>query len=201
VKADELMALGSAHGIDFTAVAGNASNILGIAHKRRQTRDERMSGIPVTESVKGHQTRVYRRPEWTAADSGHYGKDVPRMPWLAARYSICGDMGGYEEMHRGLTARAIHQATANNWPMTICKADGSRGFYIEDLSALVLDAEMHKPIFDKAPAMYGHYMNVTEDLWGFVVVHWHDALRGEYERWLSTARGFIQRWINGDQAA
>lgn len=203
MKAAELVALAAAHGIDLQHVAGNASELHKAAKQRRPNKDERLARIPVMRTAAGSGSRVYRRPAWTGADAGHYAKDVPRMPWLAACHSFAGDSSGYPELHRGLMMESLKLATANNWPMAIRRNDGSRGYYQAELAALVLDAEMHPRMFTEAPALFALCMGVNEDMWGHVVIHWYDALHCEYQRWLGTARGIIQRWINdeSDRAA
>lgn len=195
MKAAELVALAAAHGVDLVHVAGSASNTHGIAARRRQSRDERAARIPVLQTVRGGASRTYRPPKW---HTGDYCQDVPRMPWLAACHSFAGDSSGYAELHRGLMTVGLKIATEKTWPMVIRRHDGSRGYYQAELAALVLDADMHRRMFAEAPALYWLCVGCHQDLWDHVVVHWYDDLKAEYDRWLGTARGIIQHWINED---
>lgn len=203
MKAAELVALASAHGIDLAHVAGNASELHKAAAQRRPNKDERRGRIPVLQTARGPESRSYRRPAWSVAEIGQAAQGVPRMPWLAACHSFAGDSSGYVELHRGLMLQGLNVATDENWPMAVRKRDGSRGYYHAELAALVLDVEMHGRLFLEAPALHAICIGVTDDLWEHVVIHWYASLKGEYERWLGTARGMIQKWImdDGDRAA
>lgn len=198
MKAVELVALASAHGTDLRHMLESSSNVKGIAAPRRREKGERGKGFSVLQSVKGPESRTYRRPQWCVGEAGN---NVPRMPWLACLHSFAGDSQGYVELHRGLMVLELKIATENNWPMSIRKADGSRGYYQAELATLVLDVEMYPRIFAEAPALYAACLGATPDLYDHVISHWYDSLKGEYQRWLASGLGIIQRWINEPEAA
>lgn len=195
MKPVDLIALASAHGIDLQHIAGNASKTDGVAKKLRRTRSGREWGRDIEETVTGSSSRVYRRPAWTHADTGAFSHDVPRMPWLAIRFRIAGDHGGYKELCRGLTMQALRLATRHDWPLQVKKADGSQGFYVSELAALVLDSDFHKADFDKYPILYPACVGVSPDIWEKVVVHYFDDLKSEYDRWVAVGLSIIRREI------
>ena len=201
MKADELVALASAHGINLTHIGGTASDIHGIAAKRRLTHAERRQrleqhvSLEVLPTAQGSGSRVHRRPAWSVAEVGQASCAIPRMPWLATLFSVGGDASGYPELHRGLMVVALKLATEQNWPMMVTKRSGHRGYYVAELAALVLDADRHRPLFTAAPALYALCIDVDEDIWDRSIRLWYTDLRMEYERWLGTARGIIRKWI------
>lgn len=205
MKASELIALATAHGIDLTHVGGTASRVDGMGAPRRLTAAERKVrreehlGMDVSETASGNGSRVYRRPHWSVAEVGQAGCRVPRMPWLAGMYSIGGDSSCYPELHRALMAVGIHLATEQNWPMMVTKRGGHRGYYLAELAALVLDVDRHRPLFTKVPALYELCMDIDEDVWDRNVCSWYLDLKAEYERWLAKCGGIIRGWIMEDE--
>lgn len=195
MRADELVSLAAAHGIDLKEVAGNASDTKGVARVRARTPDERRTGRYVEQTARGSGSRVHRRRAWTAAELGQAAQGVPRMPWLAACYSLAGDSSGYPELHRGLMAQAIRIATRENWPMRIHSKDGSFQFYVAELAQLVLDVEAHKHLFVAAPALYAICMRMEDEIWSTTMSNRYVSLRVQYERWLGTALSMIQSWL------
>jgi hypothetical protein len=201
MRAAELVTLAAAHGIDLTHVAGNASDTHGVARKRRLTakevkaRKDEGRGTRVEETASGSGSQVYRRPAWTAAELGQAAHLVPRMPWLAACYSLAGDLSAYKELHRGLTYEAIEMAGKEDWPWRVKKSHGAMDFYIEPLTALVLDFEAHKSFFEAAPALYAHYMGVDMEVWDGALAARYARLHNKFERWYAVALGMIQRKI------
>jgi hypothetical protein len=195
MKADELVSLAAAHGIDLGHVAGNASDLQGPARPRRRNDRELRCGIPVHLTVRGTGSRVYRRPAWTSAELAQAAIAVPRMPWLAACYSFAGDASGYKELHRGLMHQALQISEAEDWPWRVRGRDGAWRFYTAELAQLVLDGEAHQHLFVAAPCLYALCMGVDEGVWAATLAQRYGSLQGKYERWLDVARGMIQRWL------
>lgn len=200
MRADELVSLAAAHGIDLKEVAGNASDTKGVARVRARTPEERRSGRHIEPTARGAGSRVHRKRMWTAAELGQAAQGVPRMPWLAACYSLAGDSSGYPELHRGLMAQAIRIATRENWPMRVRCKDGSMQYYIAELAQLVLDVEAHKHLFVAAPALYAICMHMEEEIYATTMAHRYVSLRVQYERWLGTALSMIQSWLTVQDA-
>lgn len=199
MKAAELVSLAAARGVDLKHVAGNSSNIYGIARTRRLTPlqirlcDELKISREVVPTVRGAESHVYRRPMWTAAELGQAAQGLERMPWLASRYSFAGDSSGYPELHRGLMMEALRMATVEKWPMQVPGRDGSMQHYIAELAALVLDAERDKWMFVKAPGLYADCMRMEEEIYATKMAHRYAGLQLRYEGWLHAAESWIQR--------
>jgi hypothetical protein len=83
-------------------------------------------------------------------------------------------------------------------PLQVTKENGRRGFYREDLAALVLIADSHKHLFDAAPPLYAIYMGVAEKIWDQQLLDPYRSLRDIYDRWLGAARAVIAGWIRGE---
>ena len=193
MKADELVALAAAHGIDISHTVASETNLHGIAARRRRTDEERRIGVPVRDTVTGSQTRVHRPRAWTHAETGLAAAGCQRMPWLAACYSWAGDRSGYKELHRGLTLVGIKEAERHDWPWRITLLDGTKGYYLERLAELVLDEEGCKPAFTAAPGLYAIYLGVSPSTWSKPLWGYHLLLQQRYQRWLEIARGTIGR--------
>jgi hypothetical protein len=199
MRAAELLTLAAAHGIDLKRLAGNATDDRGIARKRRRSRREIKLGMDVLETAQGVESRIGKPPAWSVAEIGIAACSVPRMPWLSALYSFACDYTHYKELHRGLMLRCIKLATEENWPMRVIDRNGDPQFYYAELAALVLDADAHKSYFIAAPALYAVYMGTSDEVWHVVLASRFLALQYQYERWLATARGMIQKWLNADE--
>lgn len=192
MKAADLIVLASAHGIDISHTVASETNTRGAAARRKRTREERLHGVPIRDTVQGKQTLVYRPREWTHAETGMGGAGVKRMPWLAVEYSVGGDYSGYFELHRGLTATAMHLAERNRWPWKIATADGREDYYHQRLAELVLDEDRFKRAFNAAPGLYAIYMRVTPEVWSKPLWGYFCDLQCRYQRWLDSALGSIQ---------
>ena len=198
MRADELIVLATAHGIDLKHLAGNASNVFGVARKRPRTPEERRLGMPIEVTVRAAGSRSSRRHEGASAEVGQAAGGIPRIPWLAACYSIAGDTSGYAELHRALMVKELRIATDQNWPMMVTKRGGRRGYYQAELAALVLDVDRHRPMFTAAPALYALCVDVDQDIWTRSVARWFADLTLEYQRWLDISRAIIARWIRDE---
>ncbi|HEY6925975.1 MAG TPA: hypothetical protein VI653_21015 [Steroidobacteraceae bacterium] len=205
MKAAELISLAStARGIDLKHVAGNASNVHGVARTRRLTAlqirlcDELKISREVAPTVQGAGSHVYRRPMWTAAELGQAAQGLERMPWLASRYSFAGDSSGYPELHRGLMMEALRMATVEKWPMQVPGRDGSMQYYIAELASLVLDAERDKWMFVKVPGLYADCMHMADEIYATKMAHRYTSLQLRYEGWLNAAESWIQRKLRND---
>lgn len=201
MDAATLIQLGKAKGIDFTEVAGGSSNVDGIAQKRHLTRaeikhrNEMKLSLDIQETVRGRQSRVYRRPAWSLAELGQAAQGLGLIPWTAALYSFAGAQEGYWLLWSALATEANHIARREHWPARVMSEGGHLKFYRETLAMLVLDEDIHKHLFTAAPKLYAAYMDVPTPVWDQVLVTPFGALKASYERWLNTARSVIGRWI------
>lgn len=201
MDAASLIQLAKPRGIDFKQVAGTASNVEGVAALRRLTRSEvkerkeTHSSLDVQETVRGKHSRTYRRPAWSVAELGQAAKGLGVIPWTAALYSFAGARDGYWVLWSALAKEAHRLATREDWvPQVVCE-DGVRRFYREKLAELVLDADGNKHLFIAAPHLYPACMGVAPEVWDRHLSTPYRSLHEVYDRWLSTARGAIGRWI------
>lgn len=196
----------TAHGISLPEVAGSASNTHGLAKQRVMSGKERKAAqeahlsCEVVPSARGAGSRVYRRPQWSLAELGQAAKDVPAVPWLAAQYSFAQDVSAYEALWNVLALRAHEISRREAWSPRVRDTAGKPQFYHGTLAALVLDAEMHRPIFlAGGSALFAIYLNVPTDTWEQVLFGRYISLQVVYERWLGTALRKIQRALSQPQ--
>lgn len=193
MKADELVALAAAHGIDIAHTVASSTNTMGDAARRARTREEIRSFMPVRETVDGKETRTRKPRYWTHAETGMGMAGCSRMPALAALYSWCGDRDEYAELHRGLTRETIRIAEKGNWAWQVEMVNGRRDYYIERLTELVLDEDACKAAFVAAPGFYAVYMGVTQRVWSRPLTGYFLTVQERYQRWLDIAKGTIGR--------
>jgi hypothetical protein len=198
MRAAELITIAGTRGIDLKHIAGNASNIHGIARKRERTKQELISGVDV-EPTRGRGSRVYRRPEYTVAEVGQAAKDVPRMPWLAARYSWGRDRSNYRELHAGLTQAAFKQKERENWPWRVVKLNGLPGYYIEELGQLVLGYEAFMAEFTAYPVLYSASLGVSDEIWSATLAPCFLSLHQTYKDWLDMVQRSMGRWLREEE--
>jgi hypothetical protein len=195
MRAAELITIAGTKGIDLKSIAGNASNTWGVARKRDRTREEIYLGIDVEPTAVGKESRVMRPAQWTSAEAGMAAFEVPRMPWLAARYSWARDTSNYRELHAGLTSVAFDLKEKDRWPWRVTKLNGSPGYYIEELGQLVLGFEMYKSEFLKYPVLYAACLGVSDEVWAATLSRCFASLHGKYERWLGIVQSLMGQWL------
>lgn len=202
---EAFFSLVNARGIDFKYVAGSASNTEGIARPRRlsaqevKLRKELKLSLDVQATAQGKNSRVPRRPYYSNADLAHALHGVHRMPELALYYSLCGWLGAFEELHRGLMLKTL-QTMDETWPMTVTYAGGRVGEqhdYVHKLATLVLIADAHRHDFITAPGLPCVLMGMDDVTWGRVLAGRYLDLQRQYERWYTFGLGHVQRRIMG----
>lgn len=196
-----LIKLAAAKGIALNNVAGAASNLEGVARPRRLSRaemkfrNEKKISLDVHETVKGRESRTYRRPDWSTAELGQAAKGLGVIPWTAALYSFAGARDGYWLLWNALSGEANRIARREYWVPRVVTEDGRMQFYREELAQLVLDEDANKHLFLAAPALYSAYMGVTMPTWEQQLIGPFRSLRGRYDGWLGAARSTISKWI------
>lgn len=201
MRAEELIALAAAHGIDLKHVAGASSNIHGLARRRRRGRDElkRSQGRPLTDSARGSDDAGGAAPDWTIAELGQAAAGLDELPWLAACYSFAGAQTAYWPLCRALAIQAVELRVRYSWPAQITDISGQPRFYCEELAHLVLDEDANKPLFTAAPQLYCLYMRVSEQVWERSLLERFTTLQYVYQKWLSQARSYLQHRIMEDE--
>lgn len=197
MKAEELMLLAAAKGVDLKRVAGGSNKDKGptVRYRRRSEAElEQARGRPIYETVKGRTTIVHRFPTWSIAELGRAAAEVPRVPWLAACFSFAGDRtpAVYWELHNALTFAAYRLQRRHGWSPQIVGIGGHPRFYLLELAQLVLDEDQHRHLFDSQPKLYAAYLHIEEPVWRHKIFERFDALKLRYLIWLETARGMIQ---------
>ena len=200
MRAAELITIAGTRGIDLKYIAGNASDTRGIARTRDRTREEIYLGIDVEPTAVGKDSRVMRSAQWTSAEAGMAARAVPRMPWLAARYSWGRDTSNYRELHAGLTLAAFDLKERENWPWRASKLNGQPNFYLEELGQLVLGVELFKAEFLKYPVLYAACLGVPEEVWATHLTKCFTSLHGKYERWLGIVQSMMGQWLREDKS-
>jgi hypothetical protein len=191
----------TAKGIDLSHIGGIASNLDGIAARRKLTRAEIKSrredklGLDVRDTVRGRESRTYRQPAWTVAELGRAAQGLGPIPWNAALYSFAGAREGYWLLHYALKGEAHRLARRECWAMHVPRENGERRFFNEDLAELVLIEDANKHVFAVAPQLCAIAMDVSEATWKHQLNEPFCSLKASYGRWLDTARGVIGRWV------
>lgn len=201
MDAASLIKLAAAKGIDLNHIAGVASDLSGVAAQRKLTIEEKKyriktgQGLEVSETVRGRESRTYRRPTWSVAELGQAAKGMGVIPWTAAMYSYAGAKEGYWRLWDALSGEARRISNREFWPPRIASEDGRMLCYREQLSLLVLDEDASKHLFLAAPILYPAYMGVTLQVWERQLFGPFVSLKSRYEGWLGTARATIAKWI------
>jgi hypothetical protein len=203
--AEDLIVLAAAKGIDLKRIAGGSTPDSGPSvRRRRRGGDElkRDNGRPIYESVKGHQTRVVRYPAWSHAELGQAAGGVPRLPWLAAQFSLAGDRtpDTFWELYEGLLGEALLFRRQHQWPHQVVGIGGAARFYLPELAQLVLDEDQHRPYFEAQSRLYPIYLHVEPHVWNGKLYERFDRLKCVYQAWLGTALGMIQRKVSEREA-
>jgi hypothetical protein len=200
MRAQDLILLASAHGIDIRQAAKETP-------REREARCEKFvlrlalpaytnacTPVPAV-SAAGHPSRSSRGRAWTLAELGQAAKGLRSTPWSAVLYAYAGFRSEYFQLHDALTKEALYLRRRHHWQMKITTTNGER-HYLADLAELVLDEEANGPLFRAAPGLFAWYLDVSEEQWKKHIAHRYDALRCSFEGWLSRGERSIQRWVS-----
>jgi hypothetical protein len=195
VRAEELVALASAHGVDLTHNAR-----LGTPGRRHATERQRGTNghsyevltAPSAQRANGRASYTHARPAWSIEDLGQAAAGVPRLSFLAACYSYAGDRSAYWELWAGLERAAQELRLRHAWPAQVRSAAGPHVFYLEQLACLVLDEDAHPHLFQSAPGLYAIYAGVDESTWRQSVFHRFDKVRLRFLGWIGEAMSIMQ---------
>lgn len=204
MKADELIALAAAHGIDLVQAARMGEN----APRRDVVQQRFESGrrAPVLQPppkmlAHGKATPTYDRPEWSLAELGQAAKDVPQVAFWAACFAFAGDRSVYWKLWDALLAESIRLRRLKRWPAQVPGMDGRPRHYLAEIAQLVLDEDAHPHIFRAAPALYAVYVGVNDHIWSRHVFERFDQVKLRYLGWLATAQGIISPRLRSPEQA
>ena len=200
-----LIARASARSLDLKQLAGEASVIMPVSRRRQLMMaklfepDEKVPRL-VGETVEGKQTRTTRRAYYTHAELGQSLSfaGVSGAPFLAAMYSDAMDGTVRPLLYRKLRARAAESAIQEEWPERIQGMHGGPHHYEDELTALVLDADWGKALFQLAQSqhnvnLYAVAMDVSEEVWQSKLMPYYTRILRHYEVWLARARSAVER--------
>jgi hypothetical protein len=202
-----LITRASARSLDLKQLAGEASNIMPVSRKRRAMM-EKLFDAPIKETVKSKETHTSRRAYYTHAELGmslaYAG--VRGAPFLAAMYSDAMDPTVRTPLYRKLRERTAETATLEEWPERIQGINGGPHHYEDELTALVLDVDWAKALFQLAQSrhnvnLYSVAMDVSEEVWQAKLMPYYTRILRHYEIWLARARGAVERKLRPCVAA
>ncbi len=208
MRAEELVALCAARGLDLQAMAKQSTAAPPVSDVRRYQR----RGVKVVELLPQSQQRAYGKEtrsmverEWSVQELGQAAVGVPRLPFLAACFSWAGEHGHMLELHDGLMHHALQLRRSLRWPFQVEGHDGRRQHYIEHLCAMVLDEDAHPSIFGYRPtttdstSIHAIYCGVTEQVWRRSLLDRFERLRFVWWDWHNQAARMIQAQLRDDQ--
>lgn len=200
-----LITRASARSLDLKQLAGKASNIMPVSRRRQLMMaklfepDEKFP-VKVGETVKCKGTRVTRKAYYTHAELGQslsYA-GVTGAPFMAAMYSFALDGTVRPALYRKLRERTAEIACQEEWPERVSGVKGESHHYEDELTALVLDVDWGKALFQLAQTkhgvnLYAIAMDVTEPVWQSKLMPYYTRILRHYEIWLARASGAVQR--------
>lgn len=194
-----LITRASARSLDLKQLAGEASKVMPVSRKRREMM-EKLFKAPIRETVKSKETHTTRRAYYTHAELAQslaYA-GVKGAPFLAAMYSDALDGTVRTSLYRKLRERCAETATLEEWPERIQGMRGGPHHYEDELTALVLDADWGKALFQLAQSqhnvcLYAVAMDVSEETWQSKLMPYYTRILRHYETWLAQARGAVHR--------
>lgn len=210
MRAEELVALCGARGLDLQAIAKQSSDAAPVSDVRRYQRH----GLKVVQLMPAAQQRAYGKEtrsmverDWTVQELGQAAYGVPKLAFLAACFSWAGDYQHMIELHDGLMQHALQFRRQYKWPFQVESNDGCRVHYLEHLCAMVLDEDAHPSIFSyrpppddpKASSIHAIYCGVTEQVWRRSLLDRFERLRMVWWGWHNQAARMIQSQLRDDE--
>jgi hypothetical protein len=192
MKAELLISISSAHGIDLERAAKMSSREKPAADVVPGKRGARVLVPPPKNRVKGSETRTMVRPRWTVQEIGQASANVPEAPFRAALYAFAGAHEHLWWLHGELIGRAKMFSRLYHWPALVKDYHGIDSPYIAHLCRLVLDEDANPVYFRAAPSLYGIYMRVTDRVWEKTLEPCYREVKWAWADWLGSAARMIQ---------
>jgi hypothetical protein len=193
LRAEELVALASVHGVDLVRAARLSARRSRGLTRRRGTNGHSYEELiePSAQRANGRASRSFQRRSWTLAEFGQVAAGVREVPYLAASYSFAGDTSGYWKLWSALESAAQELRVRHSWPIQVKSPTGPR-FYLEQLAQLVLDEDAHGYLFANVPALYWIYTGVDKRTWERGVAERFGALQLRFQGWIGEAMHVMQ---------
>ena len=193
MKAADLIALASAHGVDISQAARQETQVRRsrkAAYFAKLRPDD--YGNPVVPlpcvSARGTQSHVTRKRQFSHAELGMAMSGLHGNPDLAVRYSYLCDRSSYPKLVRELAREAIRLGEARGWNPS--DATPSR---LALLAELTLDEDANMPIFRAAPSLFAWYLALEQEIWLERWLFRYLEVKHRYEAWLAIGLATIQR--------
>lgn len=205
MKAEELVALCGARGVDLIGLAKQKSDMAA----PRNVRTYQKCGLRAVELLEasaarahGKETRSIVEREWTVEELGQAAAGVPHIAFLAACFAWAGDRGHFLELVDSLMIHALQYRRIQKWPFQVEGHDGRRVHYLEHLCTMVLDEDQHPSLFAyrqeakpgqaPPPSIYAIYCGVDEATWRRSLAGRYEQIRAVFWSWLDTSARMIQ---------
>jgi hypothetical protein len=189
VRAEQLVALAGAHGVDFVRVARMAPS--------RSPATKLLA--PRTNGAHAKETRSAARPEWTLAELAQAAAGVPQIPFMAACFAFAGAHDDYWRLHAALFDAAIKLRRVHKWPAQVASTHRTPIFYLENLAQLVLDEDAHPALFRACPQLPAICLGISVPTWDKSVAERYGALQYVWLGWLGHAAAIMQPRLAGEE--
>lgn len=195
MRAEDLVALASCHGVDLLAAARVAAkpakNTGTITKFQNGVKSTILIPLPANRA-KGKDSHAMVRPAWTMAELGQASHGVPEVPFMAACFAYAGDRSNYWKLQNALYDRARIMRNTRDWPFEVIDHHSIKRPYLAHLAKLVLDFDACPAMFNACPQLYAIYMGVTERIWERDLQEHFQDLQQVWTGWLHTAARIIQ---------
>lgn len=201
MRAEDLISMANAHGVDLMRVAKNmTSDDPEIMQAARDVVKKRFGAgrtalvlvPPPGSPADGKETRSAKRPEWTAAELAQAAAGVSDLSFRAALFAYAGDHKYYKWLRNELFCEALRLRELLEWPPVVIDIHDIEVPYLNHLASLVLDEDAHPALFRVAPQLYAVYMRVPEKVWDKLMSRRFHALKLVWSNWGAEALRMIQ---------
>jgi hypothetical protein len=195
LRAEELVALASAHGIDLVQAARLTGSRPARDTVRRGHNGSAYTMLvpPPAQRARGSATQTCDRASWSLAELGQAAAGVPQVPFMAACYAFAGDHSVYWKLWEALERSAQDLRARYKWPAQVRGVGGASTFYLERVAQLVLDEDSNQALFNAVPAtdthpsLYALFLQIEEHVWRRGVFERFDQVKLKFQGWVAEA--------------
>jgi hypothetical protein len=205
VKSELLLSLAAARGVDLQRAAEMTPKVPAerdvVTQKFAGGRRATVLQERRRNRVRGPQSRVVRRPQWTIAEIAQAAAGVPDICFRAACYAFAGDRSNYWHLHGALYREAQELQARQAWPPRVKDYHGFHRIYLPHLAKLVLDFDQSPTPFRIAPELFAYYLRITQRAWENEVADRYYELERVWGSWLETAARIVQAHLREESDA
>lgn len=205
MKAEKLISMASARGIDMIAIAQQSTAI-----PRKDTISRTRCGVRMTQLQEqperrayGKETRAIVELDLTGVDAGFALAGLAPAPTLAAFFAWAGHTQHYWPLVVHLRTVAMGLRKREHWPEAVENDAGVLVDYIEPLCEMVLFEDGHPSILDAAPPigvgqddqagiLRAIFCEVTLPVWKRHLEEHYTRIYGVWLGWLDSAARLAQ---------